>query len=69
VIPIGPQLALGMALALEAAESDIEDTLAFLREPRNRETRLKVAEQLLERAKLRVQTVRLGLAEAGEAVS
>ncbi len=65
--PVGPQLALGMSLALEAAESDIEHSLAFLREPHNRETRLKLAEHLLERCKLRVQTVRVMLAEAGEA--
>jgi hypothetical protein len=65
---IGAQLALAMSLALEAAESDIEHTVEFLREPRNREERLKLAEHLLARAMLRVQTVRLGLAEAGEEV-
>ena len=56
-----------MSLALEASERDMEDALELLRDPRGPAACGALAEQLLGRAKVRVQTVRLALGEAAEA--
>jgi hypothetical protein len=65
--PIGASLALAMSLASRASERDTEDALELLRDPKGRDARVALAEQLLGRAKVRVQTVRLALGEAAEA--
>ena len=60
-------LALAMSVALEGAESDLERAARLLEQPHQRDECLKAAIQLLGRAKLRLQTVRVPLAEAGAA--
>ena len=62
------ELALGMSLALEASEADLERVAALLRDRADPVESLRLAEQLLLRAKVRVHTVRLALGEAGEEV-
>ena len=65
---ISAELALGMSLALEASESDLERVAALLRDRADPVESLRLAEQLLSRAKVRIHTVRLALGEAGEEV-
>lgn len=65
---ISAELALGMSLALEASEADLERIAALLRDRADPIESLMLAEQLLKRARLRIHTVRLALGEAGEEV-
>jgi hypothetical protein len=65
---ISAELALGMSLALEASEADLERIVQLLRDRADPVESLRLAEQLLSRAKLRIHTVRLALGEAGEKV-
>jgi hypothetical protein len=65
---ISAELALGMSLALEASEADLERIAQLLRDRADPVESLRLAEQLLPRAKVRIHTVRLALGEAGEEV-
>lgn len=65
---ISAELALGMSLALEASEADLERIAALLHDRADPVDSIKLAGHLLARAKLRIHTVRLALGEAGEGV-
>jgi hypothetical protein len=65
---ISAELALGMSLALEASEADLERAIKLMGDRADPVGSLAVAEQLIARAKLRVHTVRMALGEAGEEV-
>jgi hypothetical protein len=65
---IGAELALGMSLALESSEADIERALALLDERSGEAEAREMALQLLARARRRIETVRLALGEAGQFV-
>jgi hypothetical protein len=68
VTRISAELALGMSLALEASEADLERAIALLRDRADPTESIVFAQQLLARARLRIHTVRLALGEAGEEV-
>ena len=61
IAPIRPELALGIALALESTEAEIEKVRAILRETSGVPMSEDRAFQLLSRAKRRIETVRLAL--------
>lgn len=65
---IGAELALGMSLALESSEADIERALALLDERTDEAEAREMALQILARARRRIETVRLALGEAGQFV-
>jgi hypothetical protein len=65
---IGAELALGMSLALESSEADIERALALLDERTGEAEAREMALQILARARRRIETVRLALGEAGQFV-
>jgi len=65
---IGAELALGMSLALESSEADIQRALALLDERTDEAEAREMALQLLARARRRIETVRLALGEAGQFV-
>jgi len=60
---VSRELALGIALALESSEHEIESVRELLRDPRDPEVVHELALQLLDRARRRIETVRLALAE------
>lgn len=62
------ELALGMALALEASESDMERIRALLHDRADSAESLQLAVELLGRARRRIETVREALNEAAEPV-
>ena len=69
IAPIHPELALGIALALESTEAEIELARAILRETSEIPMSEDRAFQLLSRAKRRMETVRLALgADAANSV-
>jgi len=61
IAPIRSELALGIALALESTEAEIEKVRAILRETSEVPMSEDRAFQLLSRAKRRIETVRLAL--------
>jgi hypothetical protein len=61
IAPIRPELALGIALALESTEAEIEKVRAILRETSEVPMSEDQAFQILSRAKRRIETVRLAL--------
>jgi hypothetical protein len=63
--PVGPELALGMALALESSEVDLERVRTLLHDLVDPEASRELALQLLARARRRLETVRSALGEAG----
>jgi hypothetical protein len=65
IAPIRPELALGIALALESTEAEIEKVRAILRETSEVAMSEDQAFQLLSRAKRRIETVRLALGADG----
>ena len=65
---VSTELALGMSLALQASEAELERAIALLRDRADPTESIVLAQQLLARARLRVHTVRLALGEAGEEV-
>jgi hypothetical protein len=60
---VSRELALGMALALESSEQEIDSVLELLRDPRDPAIVHQLALQLLLRARRRIGTVRLALAD------
>ncbi|HEY2627737.1 MAG TPA: hypothetical protein VGI57_01355 [Usitatibacter sp.] len=62
------ELALGMALALEASESDMERIRALLHDHADTAESLQLAADLLSRACRRIVTVREALGEAAEPI-
>ena len=62
------ELALGMALALEASESDMERIRALLDDRADTAESLQMAFELLARARRRIETVRETLGEAAEPI-
>ncbi|HLX22514.1 MAG TPA: hypothetical protein VKR38_04125 [Usitatibacter sp.] len=62
------ELALGMALALEASESDMERIRALLHDRADAAESLHLAMELLARARRRIETVREALGEAAEPI-
>jgi hypothetical protein len=65
---ISCELALGMALALEASESDMERIRALLHDRADATESLQLALELLVRARRRVETVREALGECAEPI-
>ncbi len=65
IAPIRPELALGIALALESTEAEIEKVRGILREESDVPMSEDRAFQLLSRAKRRIETVRLALGADG----
>ncbi len=65
---ISCELALGMALALEASESDMERINALLEDRADVAESLLRALELLSRARRRIETVREALGEAAEPI-
>jgi hypothetical protein len=61
IAPIHPELALGIALALESTEAEIELARTILRETSDIPMSEDRAFQILSRAKRRMETVRLAL--------
>ena len=61
IAPIRPELALGIALALESTEAELEKVRGILRESSEVPMSEDHAFQLLSRAKRRIETVRLAL--------
>jgi len=66
---ISSELALGMALALEASASDMDRIHALLQERADPAEAVRLAIELLCRARRRVDTVREALGEAAESPS
>ncbi len=64
--PISAELALGIALALESTESDIERARELVRETESASTEGRLAEQLLARAQRRLEKVRDALSSFDE---
>jgi hypothetical protein len=62
------ELALGMALALEASESELERIRALLHDRADGAESLQLAAQLLSRARRRIETVREALGEAADPI-
>jgi len=62
------ELALGMALALEASESDMERIRSLLHDRADAAESLRMAVELLSRARRRIETVRETLGEAAEPI-
>jgi len=62
--PISAELALGMSLALETSEAEITRARLVLAERIDPADALISADRLLERARARLETVRLALDEA-----
>ena len=62
------ELALGMALALEASEADMERIRALLHDRADTAESLQLAVELLGRARRRIETVREALGEAAEPI-
>jgi len=62
------ELALGMALALEASESDMERIRSLLNDRADGTESLRMAMELLARARRRIETVRETLGEAAEPI-
>jgi hypothetical protein len=62
------ELALGMALALEASESDMERIRSLLHDRADAAASLQLAADLLSRARRRIETVRAALGEAAEPI-
>jgi len=62
------ELALGMALALEASESDMERIRGLLHDRGDTAESLVLAIELLGRARRRIETVRETLGEAAEPI-
>jgi hypothetical protein len=62
------ELALGMALALEASESDMERIRSLLHDRADTAESLQQAAELLSRARRRIETVRATLGEAAEPI-
>jgi hypothetical protein len=62
------ELALGMALALEASESDMERIRSLLGDRCDTPESLQLAADLLSRARHRIETVRAALGEAAEPI-
>jgi len=62
------ELALGMALALEASESDMERIRSLLHDRADTAESLQLAAELLSRARRRIETVRAALGEAAEPI-
>jgi hypothetical protein len=66
--PISCELALGMSLALESSEADIERSRVLLADREGTWESQELASQLLLRAKRRIETVRLVLGQSGDAL-
>ncbi len=62
------ELALGMSLALEASESDMERIRTLLHDRADGAESLQLAVELLGRARRRIETVREALGEAAEPI-
>jgi hypothetical protein len=65
--PISCELALGMSLALESSEADIERSRVLIADREGTWESQELASQLLLRAKRRIETVRLALGQIGDA--
>jgi hypothetical protein len=65
---ISAELALGMSLALESSEADIERSRVLIADREGTRESQELASQLLMRAKRRIETVRLALGEAGDSL-
>jgi len=68
VARISSELALGMALALEASESDMERIRSLLHDRADTTESLMLAAELLTRARRRIEAVREALGEAAEPI-
>jgi hypothetical protein len=68
MLRITSELALGMALALEASESELERIRALLEDRVDPAESRNLAAQLLLRARRRIETVREALGEAAEPI-
>jgi hypothetical protein len=62
------ELALGMSLALEASESDMERIRSLLHDRADATESLQLALELLLRARRRIETVREALGDAAEPI-
>ncbi|HXS53605.1 MAG TPA: hypothetical protein VN782_13820 [Usitatibacter sp.] len=67
--PISAELALGMSLALETSEAEITRARLLLAERLDPADALISADRLLERARARIQTVRLALDDGAASAS
>ena len=61
-----PELGVAMAIALESSEADIRTASALLQDTANPNAARELAQQLLCRARRRVETVRIALGGASE---
>ncbi|HEX3060311.1 MAG TPA: hypothetical protein VHP62_13170 [Usitatibacter sp.] len=61
-----PELGVAMAIALESSEADIRTASALLEDTANPHAARELAQQLLCRARRRVETVRAALGGASE---
>ena len=61
-----PELGVAMAIALESSEADIRTASALLEDTANPHAARELAQQLLCRARRRVETVRIALGGASE---
>ena len=68
MLRITSELALGMALALEASESELERIRALIEDRVDPVESRNLAAQLLLRARRRIETVREALGEAAEPI-
>lgn len=64
--PLVPELGLAMAIALESSETDIRTASLLLEDTANPHAARELAQQLLCRARRRVETVRIALGGAAE---
>lgn len=62
--PLSCELALGMALALESSEADIEKARVLCSDREDPHASRELAIQLLVRAKKRIETVRIALGQS-----
>ena len=67
--PLSAELALGMSLALETSESEIMRARLLLAERLDPADALITADRLLERARARIETVRIALDEGAALAS
>lgn len=61
-----PELGVAMAIALESSEADIRAASTLLQDTENPHAARELAQQLLCRARRRVETVRIALGDAAQ---